>query len=241
MKATYNNTKSKIEIFKIGEYKQKNKYNFPMKGSFSVATDGHRRVSHRWSNSLANEFAEDYHILDKQLKPYSNNQLDLNDYYCFGEKIYSPADGIIIDSTDGLPDNVDLYNDKKANEKINKFSEKLPLLQLMFGNYIIIDHGKKEYSLLAHLKNGSVEIKKNDRVKKGQLIAKCGNSGGSGAPHLHYHLSNNPNVAKGIGLPIKFSNVEESMFKGKLYDETKDSIGHKALYNNNGVTLIKTK
>jgi murein DD-endopeptidase MepM/ murein hydrolase activator NlpD len=58
----------------------------------------------------------------------------------------------------------------------------------ILGNYLIIRHSKQEFSVLAHLRRGSLKAKAGDRVATGQKIGECGNSGYSSDPHLHYYL-----------------------------------------------------
>jgi murein DD-endopeptidase MepM/ murein hydrolase activator NlpD len=43
-------------------------------------------------------------------------------------------------------------------------------------------------SAYMHLRKGSLEVKKGDRVKEGQVIALSGNSGESTGPHLHFEI-----------------------------------------------------
>ena len=61
-----------------------------------------------------------------------------------------------------------------------------PALAYAFGNCVVIDHGNSEFSLLAHMQEGSVTVKVGDQVVAGQVIGKLGNSGSSFGPHLHY-------------------------------------------------------
>lgn len=56
------------------------------------------------------------------------------------------------------------------------------------GNYVLIDHGNGEFSLVAHLHQGSVRVKVGDHVNARDLIAEAGNSGSSLLPHVHYEL-----------------------------------------------------
>ena len=72
------------------------------------------------------------------------------------------------------------------------------------GNHVIIDHGNSEYSVLAHLKLGSVKVKAGDKVKSDTMIGRCGNSGNAETPHLHIHLQNTPILFNGEGLPMQF-------------------------------------
>ena len=56
----------------------------------------------------------------------------------------------------------------------------------VYGNYVILDHGKGTTSLYAHL--SSVLVKKNDSVSGGQIIGRVGTTGLSTGPHLHFEI-----------------------------------------------------
>ncbi len=55
-----------------------------------------------------------------------------------------------------------------------------------YGNYIIIDHGAKIFTLYAHC--SKLLVKTGDRVEKGDLIAKTGVTGYVTGPHLHFEV-----------------------------------------------------
>ena len=55
-----------------------------------------------------------------------------------------------------------------------------------FGKVIKIDHGYGYTTLFAHLSNYNVE--KGQKVKRGDIIGRSGNTGRSTAPHLHYEV-----------------------------------------------------
>ncbi len=55
-----------------------------------------------------------------------------------------------------------------------------------YGNHIRIDHGYGYVSLYAHLYK--YNIRKNQKVKRGDLIGFVGSTGRSEAPHLHYEI-----------------------------------------------------
>lgn len=55
------------------------------------------------------------------------------------------------------------------------------------GNFIEIDHGNGYVTAYGHLSERLV--KKGDRVNRGDIIGKVGNTGKSTAPHLHYEIS----------------------------------------------------
>lgn len=57
-----------------------------------------------------------------------------------------------------------------------------------WGNYIKIKHDDNTYTLYAHLKEGSLLVRKNNKVKQGQHIATMGNTGKGGVYHLHFEI-----------------------------------------------------
>jgi murein DD-endopeptidase MepM/ murein hydrolase activator NlpD len=56
----------------------------------------------------------------------------------------------------------------------------------------------------AQLAPGSVSVKPGDQVSSGQKLGRCGNSGHSSEPHLHYHLQSTARLSDGEGLPAQF-------------------------------------
>lgn len=58
-----------------------------------------------------------------------------------------------------------------------------------YGNFVVIDHSNGFRTVYAHLKSYSVKV--GDWVKKGQKIAKMGNTGTSTGTHLHFEIQIN--------------------------------------------------
>jgi murein DD-endopeptidase MepM/ murein hydrolase activator NlpD len=114
-----------------------------------------------------------------------------SDFLAWDQPILAPADGTVASATDGLPDSMPGARDEVHKE----------------GNVVIIDHGQGEWSMLAHLKQGSVRVKPGQHVKAGQEIGRCGSSGNATEPHLHVQLMNASDFWKAEGLPLPFTNL----------------------------------
>lgn len=112
----------------------------------------------------------------------------LVDYYCWNQPILAPADATVLEAIDGLPDQA---IGTRNTEQVT-------------GNHVILDLGQGEYALLAHLQHGSVAVKAGQHVARGQALGRCGNSGNTSEPHLHFHLQDAPEFGEGDGLPVLF-------------------------------------
>ena len=100
-----------------------------------------------------------------------------------------PANGIISKEFDlsSLHFGIDIVSDEStpiiaiANGIViySDFSREL-------GNGVVIDHQNGYYSHYYH--NQENFVKKNEKIDKGMLIAKLGNTGVSTGPHLHFEI-----------------------------------------------------
>lgn len=59
------------------------------------------------------------------------------------------------------------------------------------GNQITITHNNGYRTGYAHIKSGSIKVKKGDIVNQGDVIAEVGNTGMSTGPHLHFVIHKN--------------------------------------------------
>lgn len=138
---------------------------------------------------------------------YRNEGTQREDWFGYGTPILAPAGGKVIAARNDIPD-----NDFNAPPKIDRGA----LMQdpsLIFGNRVVIDHGHGEFSVLAHLKEGSVKVKPGDTVKPGQVIGAMGMSGDANMVHLHYQLQSGPEL-DAEGLPAYFVNFERRTTQG---------------------------
>ncbi|MFI7274017.1 M23 family metallopeptidase [Streptomyces sp. NPDC049879] len=75
------------------------------------------------------------------------------------------------------------------------------------GNHVLLDLGDGTYALYAHLRRGSLAVRPGERVRAGQLLARCGNSGNSTEPHLHFQLMDSADLRLARGIPFRWRGI----------------------------------
>ena len=128
---------------------------------------------------------------------YADGPLEsLESYGCWGVPVRAPAAGVVVRSVDGLPDNPIGETDREN----------------LAGNVLVLELAPERFALMAHLQAGSIEVQRGDRVVAGQQLARCGNSGNTSAPHLHFQIMNKPDFSNDdpelSTVPVSFVAVE---------------------------------
>lgn len=57
---------------------------------------------------------------------------------------------------------------------------------------------------VCHLQRGSVQVRQGQRVRVGQTLGRCGNSGNSTEPHVHLQAIDRLDVRHAYPVPITF-------------------------------------
>ena len=190
-------------------YETKTALSLPVKGRLLVH-DGHDFYAHHrrlnTEHAAAREFgltrnfmrySLDLNPANEQFEPFAGNGARNEDWFAWGQPLYATGDGKVVDAVDSEPDNIrggqNFFDPTKLKATPMKF----------YGNYLVIDHGNGEFSLLGHIQKGSLAVKAGDAVTRGQPVAKIGSSGSSHNPHVHYELRTGADL-NAEGLPATF-------------------------------------
>jgi murein DD-endopeptidase MepM/ murein hydrolase activator NlpD len=187
-------------------YPGKTRLLFPLRGR-SIVYDGHDFYAHHRRFDFLNPFlqqfgfhsnfmryAYDFCPVNEQGEMYKGKAENNADWIGFGASVYATGEGRVAAMFDGMADN------RSFNE-----AEIPTRPMVIFGNYVVIDHRNGEFSLFAHLQQGSVKVKPGQLLRRGQMIARIGASGSANIPHLHYELRTGTGI-DAEGLPSYFSN-----------------------------------
>lgn len=164
----------------------------PIKGRVLVY-DGYDALSHHrrsdFRGSLSDEmgitsnfqrFGIDLIKIDREGRLWRGDGKRTSDWLGWGQPVRAAAAGMIAAMHDGQPDNVvigsvDKWGGPKKSDPMSSY-----------GNYVLIEHGRGEFTLYGHMRLGSIQVKQGQKVAAGATIGNIGNSGASGGVHLHW-------------------------------------------------------
>jgi hypothetical protein len=178
------------------DYRTKTRLRLPFDGTWAVGWGGRTLAENQHAANREQRFAYDFLVVHGE-STHSGDGTRNSDYFCHGLPILAPGAGRVVEARDGVAENVP--GQMNADE--------------LLGNHVILDQGHGEFSFLAHFETGSLVVHAGDWVTAGQQIARCGNSGHSSEPHLHYHLQTTPRIHDGEGLPAQ---LRDYVADGKL-------------------------
>lgn len=178
----------------------KTEFQFPMKGEWFVFWGGNDVMSNYHYAHETQRYALDI-IRTKEDSSYQGEAAVNENYYAFGEPLYAAADGTVVEVKNDIPDNTPGV--MNAEEPA--------------GNVVVIDHGNGEYSITAHLKEGSAAVKTGDKVKQGDLIGQLGNSGNSSEAHLHFQVSDGPDLFTSRSVQIRWADQSQVLTRGNTF------------------------
>ncbi|WP_316762235.1 DUF3887 domain-containing protein [Pedobacter aquatilis] len=163
----------------------------PFKGEWTVAWGGDTREQNYHVFNGAQRHALDLVVTDEKGRSYRTDGKTNADYYAFGKELLAPCDGEVVLVVDGIKDNLP--------GTLNP--------AFVTGNTVVIRTVANEYLFFAHFKQRSILVGQGDRIKAGQLLGLCGNSGNSSEPHLHFHVQDSEDVNTGTGIKCFFEKV----------------------------------
>jgi len=169
------------------DYRTRTGLRLPVLGEWTVVWGGRTLKQNYHAFTRDQRFAMDI-LMVRDGHTHSGDGKKLTDYYCYGQPVLAPAAGVVVWAQDSLPDNPPGQMDPAHAT----------------GNSLVLDHGDGEYSLIAHLQPGSLRFKVGDHVAADAVIGRCGNSGNTTEPHVHYHLQDGPKPFDADGLPVQF-------------------------------------
>lgn len=128
------------------------------------------------------------------------------DYPAFGAPVFAMIDGTVVRRVDGQRDHRSRSSMPAfVYMMIEGMLRELGGARFILGNHVVIRGDDGVCAVVAHLQRGSVAVGVGDRVRAGDVIARCGNSGNTSEPHVHAQLMDRASVWTGQGVPMAFA------------------------------------
>lgn len=165
---------------------------FPLKHGFVGHGGNTPGINYHNEDTTAQQYALDIVKLNSfGLRAKGFFPEDLTKFAIYGDTIFSPCDSKVVvlkEGIDNMPSGI--------MDKVN-----------LAGNCIVLEYNN-HLIVFAHILKNSISVQIGDYVKKGQPIARVGNSGHTSEPHLHIHAiqgTDTNKILKGNGIPIYFN------------------------------------
>jgi hypothetical protein len=201
---------SVVAAVPLREYTPQTGLLLPLRGRLLVF-DGHDFYAHhrRWNlahpvvgklfRRNSGRYAYDFSIVDSSGRMYRGDGVSNEDWYSWNVPVLAPGGGTVVAAESREPD-----WQVGGTGLLDSVVLARPIA--LFGNYVVIDHGNGEFSLLAHLRRGSLVVHAGDRVRQGQPVGRVGFSGSVYTIHTHYQLQRGAEY-DAEGLPSTFMRV----------------------------------
>lgn len=171
------------------EKPSKVKFILPLDTVITVAWGGSTEKINYHVIDPAEKWAYDLMVTNNG-KSFFGDSTKLDNYYCYGLPILSPANGKIVNVINNCQDMpIGILGGDGYPE----------------GNFITIEVAPNEFLFICHIKPNSIKVKIGDIVSQGQPLGQVGNSGNTSEPHIHIHLQDR-NDFIGEGIPLYFHN-----------------------------------
>lgn len=198
-------------------YRAKTRLILPLAGRM-IVYDGHDFYAHhrRWDYTIPGirqlgfrtnfmRYSYDFVPVDDDGNMWSGDEAKNESWFGFGQPVRAAADGVVAAVVDDQPD----------DRKFDPASIATGGTMMVWGNYVVLDHGNGEFGLYGHIRRGSSRVKKGQPVRRGDPIAAIGASGSSMFPHLHFEMQTGAGTDS-EGLPSAFEGFDRILGSKRL-------------------------
>ncbi|MHA7281436.1 M23 family metallopeptidase [Arthrobacter sp. TMS2-4] len=196
---------------------------YPLEGNFRARNSPARRVPSHGTHLMGTTYAIDLVPVDARGRPAPRTWRALvateraEDFVGFGAPVLAPAEGVVVTAHDGEEDHVARRSQLALLPYAAGQSQRLRHGPgAIAGNHVVIALGSDgPFVLVAHLRRSSLRVRVGTRVRDGQPIGECGNSGNSTQPHVHVQVTDSTDWPTARGLPIAFRTPEGAELPGE--------------------------
>ena len=122
----------------------------------------------------------------------------------FGRPVLAPVTGVVASVHDGEPDHPSYRGLPSLGYALTQRRRAAAGWEALAGNHVMVGTDDGTVVAVCHLRRGSVQVRRGQRVAVGEQLGRCGNSGNSTEPHVHVQAMDGLDVRRAAAVPITF-------------------------------------
>lgn len=182
---------------------------FPFTGRWLVQNSPADRVPSHGTTRFASSYAIDFVPVDAAGRTAPIRLASLlrpepaNRFPGFGRPVLAPADGTVLAAHHDEPDHPAYRGLPSVRYALTQHRRAAAGWMALAGNHVLIESSGVVLAL-CHLQQGSVAVRPGERVHRGDLLGRCGNSGNSTEPHVHVQAITTADAEHAAAVPLSF-------------------------------------
>ena len=183
---------------------------YPFKGRWLTQNSPANAVPSHGTAQLASSFAIDFVPVNQagRTAPITLGSLlrpePADRFPGFGRTILTPVSGVVVAAHDDEPDHHAFRGLPSVGYALRQGRRAAGGWMELAGNHVLIETHDGAVVALCHLQRASVQVHLGQRVRVGEELGRCGNSGNSTEPHVHVQAMDRADVLHATPLPITF-------------------------------------
>ena len=146
---------------------------------------------------ISQRFAIDWNRFNADGAEWTGDGTKNEQYSVYGQEVIAVADGTVAEVVSNIPENVP-----------GSQNPAVPLtIETAGGNHVSLKLADGAFATYAHLQGASITVKEGQRVRRGDVLGRVGNSGNATGPHLHFQVATAPGLG-GEGVPYQFDSFD---------------------------------
>lgn len=183
---------------------------FPFEGRWLTRNSPADRVPSHGTALFASSYAIDFVPVDASGRsaPFGMASLlrpePVERFGGFGRPVLAPVGGVVVGVHHSAVDHRSFRGLPSVGYALTQRRRAAAGWQALAGNHVLLELGDGPVVAVCHLRRDSVRVQVGQRVRVGEVLGRCGNSGNSTEPHVHLQAIDRPDVRHAIAVPITF-------------------------------------
>lgn len=121
----------------------------------------------------------------------------------FGRPVLAPIEGVVVAAHDAEADHAAYWGVPSIGYALTQRRRAEAGWVALAGNHVLIDSDGVVVAV-CHLQQGSVKVRPGQRVRIGDVLGRCGNSGNSTEPHVHVQAIDSRDIQRANAVRLTF-------------------------------------